>query len=58
MEYIRGSDYGGGVGGVLYTIRDGAYSYNAYNSRGDVISRSDELSVFSRMKWGGRDFLE
>jgi RHS repeat-associated protein len=37
-ELIRGSDWGGGVGGLLYSIRSGARSYNAYNSRGDVVS--------------------
>ncbi len=41
VETIRGSDYGGGIGGVLYTIRSGARSYNAYNSRGDVVSKTD-----------------
>jgi RHS repeat-associated protein len=39
-ELIRGSDWGGGVGGVLFTIRSGQRSYNAYNSRGDVVSTS------------------
>jgi RHS repeat-associated protein len=43
VEYVRGSDYGGGIGGVLYTIRGGsARSYNAYNSRGDVVSKTDQ----------------
>jgi YD repeat-containing protein len=37
-ELIRGSDWGGGVGGILYSIHSGARSYNGYNSRGDVIS--------------------
>lgn len=42
VESIRGSDWGGGVGGVLYSIRDGQRSYNAYNSRGDVVSTCDQ----------------
>lgn len=42
VEYIRGSDYGGGIGGVLYTIRNGSRSYNHYNSRGDVTARTGE----------------
>jgi RHS repeat-associated protein len=42
VELIRGSDYGGGIGGVLYTIRGTARSYNAYNSRGDVVSQTSE----------------
>jgi RHS repeat-associated protein len=41
-EIIRGGDWGGGVGGVLYSIRGGLRSYNAYNSRGDVVSTSDD----------------
>lgn len=46
VEYIRGSDYGGGIGGVLYTIRGGSTrSYNAYNSRGDVISKTDDGGI-------------
>lgn len=42
VELIRGSDWGGGVGGVLFTIRSGQRSYNAYNSRGDVVSTSGD----------------
>ncbi len=37
-ELIRGSDWGGGIGGILYTVKSGLRSYNAYNTRGDVIS--------------------
>ncbi|MFT4176593.1 MAG: RHS repeat-associated core domain-containing protein, partial [Luteolibacter sp.] len=48
VETIRGSDYGGGIGGVLYTIRGGAArSYNAYNSRGDVVSQSNESGTIT-----------
>jgi|GEM_PF-2833742 len=39
-EHIRGSDWGGGVGGILYTLRAGAPSYAHYNSRGDVVART------------------
>lgn len=46
-ETIRGSDYGGGIGGVLYTIRSGARSYNAYNSRGDVVSQTDDTAAIT-----------
>ncbi len=38
VELIRGSDWGGGVGGILFTIRSGQRSYHGYNSRGDVVS--------------------
>ena len=47
MEYIRGSEYGGGIGGVLYTIRSGARSYNAYNSRGDVVSKTNDANAIT-----------
>jgi RHS repeat-associated protein len=40
VEYIRGSDYGGGTGGILYTVRGGSSSFNAYNSRGDVVAQT------------------
>jgi len=42
------SDYGGGIGGVLYTIRDGTTrSYNAYNSRGDVVSKTGDTGAIT-----------
>jgi len=42
VEYIRGSDYGGGIGGILYTLRDGNRpSYTHYNNRGDVVAKTD-----------------
>ncbi len=47
--YVRGSDYGGGIGGVLYTLRDvnedgqlNNAAFNHYNSRGDVVARMDD----------------
>lgn len=47
VEYIRGSDYGGGIGGVLYTVRGSDRSYNAYNSRGDVVSKTNQSEVIT-----------
>ena len=41
VEYIRGSDYGGGVGGVLYTLRGTTPSYTHENRRGDVVAKTD-----------------
>lgn len=41
VEYIRGSDYGGGIGGILYTLRSGFPSFKHYNSRGDVVAATD-----------------
>lgn len=39
-EYIRGSDYGGGVGGLLYSLRGGTPSFTHYNGRGDVVAKT------------------
>ena len=46
VEYIRGSDYGGGVGGVLYTLRSDVSnhdiaSYTHNNHRGDIVAKTD-----------------
>ena len=46
VEYIRGSDWGGGVGGILYTLRDNGSGglelrFDHYNGRGDVVSQTD-----------------
>jgi RHS repeat-associated protein len=45
VEYIRGSDMGGGIGGILYTLRSGSPSYNHYNSRGDVSTKTSSASA-------------
>jgi hypothetical protein len=39
VEYVRGHDYGGGVGGLEYSVRGGAPSFNFYDSRGDVTTQ-------------------
>ncbi len=41
-EYLRGPDLGGGVGGMVYSIRNGTRTYSHSNHRGDVIARSDD----------------
>ena len=41
VDYIRGSDYGGGVGGVLYTLRGSTPAYTHENRRGDVVAKTD-----------------
>jgi len=52
--YVRGSNWGGGVGGVLYTLRadEGTSTYEAgfnfYNGRGDVVAKTDEYGNFTR----------
>lgn len=50
VEYIRGSDWGGGVGGLLYSVRSGVPSFKHYNSRGDVISETNTAGSFT---WQG-----
>ncbi|MEM9398678.1 MAG: RHS repeat-associated core domain-containing protein [Verrucomicrobiota bacterium] len=45
VEYIRGSDYGGGIGGILYTLRSDTPAFNHYNSRGDVVAKTDPLGA-------------
>ena len=39
--FIRGSDYGGGVGGMLYSVRGGTPSYAHSNHRGDIVAKTD-----------------
>jgi YD repeat-containing protein len=41
VDYVRGSDWGGGVGGILYTLRNGVSSFTHYNRRGDVTAKTD-----------------
>ncbi|MEM7792809.1 MAG: RHS repeat-associated core domain-containing protein, partial [Verrucomicrobiota bacterium] len=41
VEYVRGNDYGGGIGGILYTLRGIDASIKHYNSRGDVVAAVD-----------------
>lgn len=41
VDYVRGSDWGGGVGGILYTVRNGTPSFTHYNSRGDVVAKTN-----------------
>ena len=40
VEYVRGSDLGGGIGGILYTLRGGQPSFTWYNNRGDVVAKT------------------
>ncbi len=46
MEYVRGPDLGGGVGGMLYTLRpEGgtlAAKYSYANGRGDVVAQANQ----------------
>jgi len=51
VEYIRGHDMGGGVGGLLYTNRQGTLSFDHYNSRGDVVAKTDTNGVNTYQVW-------
>ena len=41
VDYVRGSDWGGGVGGILYTMRSNAPSFDHYDRRGDVVAQTN-----------------
>ena len=41
VEYHRGPDMGGGVGGLLYSLRGSTPKYNLSNGRGDVVAQSN-----------------
>ncbi|MBV6498766.1 MAG: hypothetical protein CJBNEKGG_00994 [Prosthecobacter sp.] len=41
VEYHRGPDMGGGVGGLLYSLRGSTLKYNLSNGRGDVVAQSN-----------------
>jgi RHS repeat-associated protein len=41
VEYVRGHDYGGGVGGLEYSVRSGTPLFNFYDSRGDVTTQTN-----------------
>ena len=45
VEYIRGHDYGGGVGGLEYCERSRHPAYNFYNSRGDVVTQTNSAAA-------------
>ncbi len=47
VEQVRGSDWGGGVGGVLYSLRSGTPSFAHYNRRGDVTARTNGAGVIT-----------
>lgn len=47
VEYVRGSDWGGGVGGILYSVRGGTESFAHYDRRGDVTTHTDASGVIT-----------
>ena len=59
VEFIRGSDWGGGVGGILYSVRRGeGASYAHYDVRGDITARTAANGVLTYQAayeaWGTR----
>ena len=60
-ESIRGEGMGGGVGGMVYSIRNGQIEASHSNHRGDVIARTDnagDLTWFARYYAYGTRFDE
>jgi RHS repeat-associated protein len=47
VHYQRGPDMGGGVGGLLYSLRDGAPKFNLSNGRGDIVAQSDSTGALT-----------
>jgi RHS repeat-associated protein len=54
VEYNRGPDMGGGVGGLLYTARSQstpglqpALKYNLSNGRGDIVAQADQSATLT-----------
>jgi len=44
---IRGLHYGGGVGGILYTLRNGVPNYTHDNRRGDIVAKTDQSGLIT-----------
>ncbi|MEQ1840920.1 MAG: polymorphic toxin-type HINT domain-containing protein, partial [Verrucomicrobiales bacterium] len=47
VEYRRGPDMGGGIGGLLHSLRDGVPKYNLGNGRGDIVAQSDQAGALT-----------
>jgi RHS repeat-associated protein len=41
VEYQRGPDLGGGIGGLLYSLRGNSPRFNLSNARGDIVAQSN-----------------
>jgi RHS repeat-associated protein len=46
-RYLRGPDMGGGVGGLLYSIRAQGLKFNLSNGRGDIVAQSDPAGTLT-----------
>ncbi len=51
VEYIRGHEMGGGIGGILYSNRGGALSFDHYNIRGDVVATTAASGAKTWQGW-------
>ncbi|MDZ4324208.1 MAG: hypothetical protein U1A73_04205, partial [Pseudomonas sp.] len=48
VHYVRGPDMGGGVGGLLYSVRNSSTTkYNLSNGRGDIVAQSDASAALT-----------
>jgi RHS repeat-associated protein len=47
VEYTRGPDMGGGVGGLLYSKRGSTLKYNLSNGRGDIVAQADSNAALT-----------
>ena len=47
VEYQRVPDMGGGVGGLLYSLRSGTAKFNLSNGRGDIVAQSDATGALT-----------
>ncbi|WP_395746281.1 RHS repeat-associated core domain-containing protein [Prosthecobacter sp.] len=47
VEYVRGPDMGGGVGGMLYSIRAEGPKYSLSNGRGDIVAQADSSATLT-----------
>ena len=58
VEFVRGSDWGGGVGGILYSVRGGGASFDHFDGRGDVATQTDNAGTVTYQAqyeaWGTR----
>ena len=58
VEFVRGSNWGGGVGGLLYSVRGGNTSLDHYDARGDVATQTNGSGTISYQAgyeaWGTR----
>jgi RHS repeat-associated protein len=47
VEYRRGPDMGGGIGGLLHAVRGSTVKYNLGNGRGDIVAQTDQSGTLT-----------